>query len=282
MTQINTSFKLAAYAGIRELIHKRGVVDAFNSARVCGYDGVELLYIAHECVNILNEATEIKRAISESGIGVCCISCFADVVTKESPYSVDTSAIEAIKRCVDLAKEISCPIVHHTLVTRLSGTRESYHEVLPVAVEAADEIATYAREYGIKIAYEPQGMLFNGLDGYSGFFDIIRSRHDNIGLCLDVGNTLWVDEDCYELAEKYARHIKHVHVKDYVLGVENAFYRTLGQKTINEVSLGSGIIDIQRILNILTDADYKGLISIEDNSGSSFESTADNARRIIK
>ena len=282
MTEVNSSFRLAAYAGIRELISKKGVNGAFNSARVCGYDGVELLYIAHECADILNEADVIKSAISESGIGVCCISCFADAVTKEKPYKINDSAIEAIKRCVDLAKEISCPIVHHTLVTRLTGNREDYHEVLPVAIEAASEIAAYADKCEIDIVYEPQGMLFNGLDGYSEFFDIIKSRYERVGLCLDVGNTLWVDEECYELAEKYREHIKHVHVKDYVLGVDEEPHRTLGQTTIKEVALGSGVIDIQRILNILTTTRYKGLISVEDNSGLSFECAASNAKKIIR
>lgn len=282
MSTYKESVRLASYAGLRELIQQRGILGALTLAKECGYTSAELLYISHECDTILNEANEWRDAIAKVGIGISCISCYVDIVTKHAPFAVDDRSVEAVKQCIDLAEKIGCPLVHHTLVTRLSGGREEYSEVFPYALAAASEIASYAKERGIYVIYEPQGMLFNGLDGYSKLFDAMLSKHENVGICLDVGNTLWVDEDCYALTEKYAKHIKHVHVKDYVLGVDEEPHRTLGQTTIKEVALGSGVIDIQRILNILTITRYKGLISVEDNSGLSFECAASNARKIIK
>lgn len=281
MSTYKESVRLASYAGLRELIQQRGILGALTLAKECGYTSAELLYISHECDTILNEANEWRDAIAKVGISISCISCYVDIVTKHAPFAVDDRSVEAVKRCIDLAEKIGCPLVHHTLVTRLSGGREEYSEVFPYALAAASEIADYASERKICVIYEPQGMLFNGLDGYSKLFDAMLTKHDNVGICLDVGNTLWVDEDCYTLTEKYAKHIKHVHVKDYVLGVNDSTYRTLSGTTIKEVRLGTGIIDLKRVFNILTKSGYRGAFSNEDNSGLSYEANAKNALGIL-
>ena len=273
--------RLVAYAGIRELVAKEGLKGAFNSARVHTCGGVELLYIAHECARLSEETDEITAAIRDSGIGVKCISCFADIVKKDVEYAPSREATDAVKSCIDLASRVGCKYVHHTLLTRLGGGNADYPEALPVALQAAQEIACYAKERGVTILYEPQGMLFNGLLGYSGFFDEMLKRHDNVGVCLDVGNTLWVDEDCYALTERYAHRIKHVHLKDYILDGNDERYRTMSGRTIKEVALGRGIIDLNRVADILKAANYCGCYSIEDNSGSDFKTTAENAAKIL-
>ena len=281
MSNHNTSKRLTAYAGMRELIAKEGVKSAFNAARVCSYEAVELLYIANECSELDALSDEINEAIRESGIGVACISCFVDLLDINEPYNVIRGSLDAVKSCIDLAEKVGSPYVHHTIVTGLSGRRDNYRDVLPKALDAAKEIADYAKERGVGILYEPQGMLFNGLEGYSKFFDKMISNHDNVGLCLDVGNTLWVDEDCYALAEKYAHHVKHVHLKDYVLDSDDKRYTTHSGRTIKEVALGTGIIDLKRVFDILRRADYRGYLSIEDNSGMSFSDTASLAHKVV-
>ena len=274
--------KIAIYAGFRELISKEGIYGAFKTARDLGYDAAELLFTTSEGDCVTNESEEYERAVRDFGIPVACISCYTDVVTKDEPYRVDPSSVYAVKKCIDLAVRIGCRFVHHTLVTSLCRARDDYAEIIPIACEAATEIASYARARDIDILYEPQGMLFNGLLGYSEFFDTVRSNCDNVGVCLDVGNTLWVDENCYALAEKYAPYVKHVHLKDYVLSSDNRAYLTAGGKSINEVMLGTGIIDLNRVFNVLTNTGFDGYFSIEDNSSNNYELIARNAKAIIK
>ena len=105
--------------------------------------------------------------------------------------------------------------------------------------------------------------------------------HSNVGVCLDVGNTLWVDEDCLAITEKYATNVKHLHLKDYILGVDDTPYKTHGGKTIKEVALGRGIVDISGALQILESSGYTGAISIEDNSSSDYASLAANAKKVL-
>ena len=281
MSTDKRKYTLAVYAGLREMIAENGIECALKLAKSYGYDSAEMLYIKHECDGIQKTTGEWKAAISASGVTLSCISCFVDVVSTDMPYKKDEKSIDAVKKCIDMAKEVGCPLVHHTLVTRLSGGNSAYPCVFNEVVDAAVEIAEYAMARGITVIYEPQGMLFNGYHGYSKFFDEIHARCENTGICLDVGNPLWVDEDCYPLAEKYAPYVKHVHIKDYVLDSEDNTYRTLSGRTIKEVALGTGIIDLDRVLDTLAKANYSGVIAIEDNTTTDYRSTAENALGII-
>ena len=281
MSNKSRKYTLAVYAGLREMIAKNGLECALKLAKSYGYDSAEMLYIKNECKDILSTADEWRAAIKTSEVGVACISCFVDLLSTKEPYVRDEESVTAVKACIDLAKEIGCPTVHHTLVTRLSGGNSAYPCVFNEVLCIAEEIAEYAEERGIDVIYEPQGMLFNGYLGYSKFFEAIHKNHKNTGICLDVGNPLWVDEPCYPLLEEYAHHVKHVHLKDYVLDSEDTTYRTLSGRTIKEVPLGTGIIDLDRVLNTLDKAHYRGIISIEDNTTADYSSTAENALGII-
>ena len=282
MSNKKRKYTLAVYAGLREMIAKNGIECALKLAKSYGYDSAEILYIKHECEDILSASDEWIAAIEASGVTVSCISCYVDLISAENPRKIDRTSIDAVKKCIDLGKKIGSPLVHHTLVTALTGGNSAYPCVFNEVLAAADEIAEYARDRGITVIYEPQGMLFNGTLGYSKFFEAIHKKHGNTGICLDVGNPLWVDEDCYPLAEKLAQHIKHVHLKDYILDSEDNTYHTLSGRTIKEVKLGSGIIDIERVLDILDKANYSGVIAVEDNSTADYKATAENAQRILK
>ena len=72
-----------------------------------------------------------------------------------------------------------------------------------------------------------------------------------------------------------------MHLKDYILDGNDERYRTMSGRTIKEVALGRGIIDLNRVAAILKAADYCGCYSIEDNSGSDFKTTAENAAKIL-
>ena len=243
--------RLTAYAGVREIIAEKGIKCTFKLAKAQGYNGVELLYIDKECVGLSSLCAEISEAMKESEIKVECISCFTDVVTKVAPYTVVNASLDAVKECIDLATKIGCPYVHHTLVTRLTGDKRDYDAIFPSAISAASEIAEYAKYRGITVLYEPQGMLFNGFDGYSRLMDTMLKNHVNVGMCLDIANTLWVDEDCYALAEKYAALIKHVHVKD----------RSDAENRLTMI--GEGDVPILPIVKTLLEDGYDGCFSLE-------------------
>jgi sugar phosphate isomerase/epimerase len=80
-----------------------------------------------------------------------------------------------------------------------------------------------------------------------------------LGVCLDTGNNLRMHEDPLVVAAKLAPLARATHVKD--IGVrrgdpkEFAFWPS--------VPLGKGLVDIPRVLGLLQEAGYKGLLAIE-------------------
>jgi sugar phosphate isomerase/epimerase len=80
-----------------------------------------------------------------------------------------------------------------------------------------------------------------------------------LGVCLDTGNNLRLHEDPLVVAAKLAPLARATHVKD--IGVragdpkDFAFWPS--------VPLGKGLVDIGRVVELLREADYKGLLAIE-------------------
>src|SRR5262249_30994190 len=80
-----------------------------------------------------------------------------------------------------------------------------------------------------------------------------------LGVCLDTGNNLRLHEDPVSVAAKLAPLTRATHVKD--IGArrgdpnEFAFWRS--------VPLGTGLVDIPRVVSLLRKARYKGLLAIE-------------------
>jgi sugar phosphate isomerase/epimerase len=80
-----------------------------------------------------------------------------------------------------------------------------------------------------------------------------------LGVCLDTGNNLRLHEDPLVVAAKLAPLARATHVKD--IGVragdpkDFAFWPS--------VPLGKGLVDIGRVIELLQDASYDGLLAIE-------------------
>jgi sugar phosphate isomerase/epimerase len=80
-----------------------------------------------------------------------------------------------------------------------------------------------------------------------------------LGVCLDTGNNLRMHEDPLVVAAKLAPLARATHVKD--IGVragdpkDFAFWPS--------VPLGKGLVDIGRVIGLLREAGYKGLLAIE-------------------
>ena len=144
MSTDERKYTLAVYAGLREMITENGIECALKLAKSYGYDSSEMLYIKHECDGILAKSDEWRAATRASGVTLSCISCFVDVVSTDMPYKKDEKSIDAVKKCIDLAKEVGCPLVHHTLVTRLSGGNSAYPCVF--------------LGYGIRVLIDPKGV----------------------------------------------------------------------------------------------------------------------------
>ena len=257
------------FARFMDVLNEKGIREAARYAHALGHKGVELFFPCHDgaAIPASDERKKYKAALVGEGLNVSCVSCYANLVSESCHDKADKGTLSALFECVDLAADVGSPYLHHTLYCNMNDELE-YDAILSFIIEGARSVADYARGRGITVLFEPQGFYFNGIEGFGKFYSQLKELCTNVGVCLDVGNPLWVDEEPYEFTKRYINDIKHVHLKDYVITPfdQDSRHHTRGGKAIVECEIGAGVIDIARILRMLDDADYSGYLSFEDNS----------------
>ena len=109
------------------------------------------------------------------------------------------------------------PFLHHTLTIGYvppEGHAVTVQDLLPALLERAGQVAAYANSIGLTVLYEPQGFYVNGLDGFPAFYDAMKARGYDVGVCGDTGNSLYVGCDPAAFFARYASDVRHVHLKD--------------------------------------------------------------------
>ena len=179
------------------------------------------------------------------------MQCFSMATTLAGPGADD--ALEELLRWVDVAAALGTPWFHHTLFCALDPAEctAPYDEVLHEVVPRARKVFDYAAQRGLRCLYEPQGLYFNGCEGFGKLLEAIGRP---VGVVLDTGNTAFVGEQPDAFAERFADRIVHVHIKDYALRP--------GQPP-QDVGLGQGDIRLRRTLEILTQHGYDGRYVLE-------------------
>mgnify|MGYP000980362816 CR=1 FL=1 len=109
------------------------------------------------------------------------------------------------------------------------------------------------KEYDIKVAihnHGPDNPLFpNATD----IWNHIKDLDPRIGICLDIGHTVRDGEDPSLDAERYAKRLFDVHIKDV----------TDASKAGRTVEMGRGVIDIHKFITTLRKIKYSGMCSLE-------------------
>ncbi len=260
------------YSGFSSLVKKQGVENAAKFASSLGFSSVEFFDMAQgskaPTFQNVQEAKIAKKILNRYGLSVSCYSVGANFVTIDSGVKKNTEAIDALKNFADIAAALGSPFLHHTLIINLSLPQGApdYKDVLGPVVNSACEVANHCQKLGLTCLYEDQGMYFNGITGFKRFFDLMKTKCPNVGVCVDVGNSLFVDVEPKYFFNEFVGDIKHVHLKDYcILDDENAKFHSKGGKGLKSVPIGCGDIDIISCFDVLKENGYSGAIALEDD-----------------
>jgi inosose dehydratase len=109
------------------------------------------------------------------------------------------------------------------------------------------------KEYNIKVAIHNHGPGDEMYPSPTTIYERIKDLDPRIGICIDIGHTVRINEDPAKLAQKYANRLHDVHIKD-VTG-NNKEGRTL--------EIGRGVIDIPAFLRTLKKINYSGVVALE-------------------
>ncbi len=259
--------KLSLYCGVSKIIRERGWEAAAKEALSLGCNMLETIdtpFSSEEPVlSSIEQVREARKALYFHGVSISCCSVFANLYN--SPETV-----EYLKSYAELAYELGSPFLHHTLLPWIEPCADipEAEEAIERVVDAAEEIANHAAKFGVTCLYEGQGLIANGIVGYHKFFDEMKRRCKNVGVCGDIGNSLFVDVSPKDFFHEFISDIKHVHVKEYKRFPSTeerkpGWMRTRDGSYIADVPLGTGICEIDECMKILKAAGYDDVVSIE-------------------
>lgn len=119
----------------------------------------------------------------------------------------------------------------------------------------------WACELGIELLLEPHGIVTGSIEGMNALLNKLGHK-ENLGLCLDTGNSWLAGSEPLDYIKKFGSRIKHVHWKD--MGSEWLNKRgTLYGCGMSLIPLGDGAIGIPDIVKALLDIGFSGESTLE-------------------
>ena len=109
------------------------------------------------------------------------------------------------------------------------------------------------KQYDIKVAIHNHGPGDKVYPSPESIYEKIKDLDPRFGMCMDIGHTQRIGIDPIESAKKYFSRLLDLHMKDVDKAKEDG-------KT---VEVGRGVIEIPKLLKLLVDLKYDGVVSFE-------------------
>ncbi len=258
--------KFGFYSGCREMILSRDYEGMIAFMKKEGYSYYEPLEDVYDepLFRSLDEARAFRALMEEHGLKCACLSVFVNV------YPDTEWAREKLFAAADTAAALGSPFIHHTNYVHLAMAEgmPTYDGLISAVKPVVVDVIRYAKSLGVGAIYEPQGMYFNGIDGFFTLFESLKDEDgcENIGICFDFGNTIFADCLPLDFLRAALPYVKHAHFKDYkyVSGelCEGRYY-TRGGSLIEDVEVGTGDMAAEDCMRLLAEGGYRGVFSTE-------------------
>ncbi len=178
-------------------------------------------------------AQQIRKHAEEINLPLSAFSLNARFVFKESEASTDEErqvlfdkAIARVKTYMELAHEMGIKKFRNDTCSGAQpdgkNTPEQFEKDFPWLVKAVQILADYAATMGMSTTLENHGLYVNGADR---IIRILKAAdRPNVGLTMDVGNYLCVDQDPAVEVKKAVQYADMIHLKDfYIRDVKNMY-----------------------------------------------------------
>ena len=236
----------------------RDIYEVIKLFKEIGYDGIEVRVSSDGQIDSEQitdeEAKRIDQAARHAGMAFSCLtSYYQDFVDPVKRPQV----IVNLKRVIEIADLLHCP-----LIRVYGGVEPSAHpgvwfnDVWSLTVSGIREVASYAAEFGVRICIETHlGSLTMSVRDMVRLIEDVN-RH-NVGMLFDYA---WVElagvENGAEAVRCAARHIFHVHIKDWILESRTPLKK-------KSCLMGRGTVLWEEVFAELRKTGYIGYISDE-------------------
>lgn len=240
---------------------------------------------------VRDHAEKVGMPLSAFSLNACVIKPTADERKRE---------LDRIRMYMDMAHCLGIKKMRHDTCSGQHpngiNTPEQFEKDFPVFVDAVRELADYAATLGMSTTLENHGLYVNGADRMVRLLNAVD--RPNVGMTLDVGNFLCVDDRPEVAVAKCIKYADMIHLKDfyirkkdrmlpqdgmytagakpakpYVMPTPEEFRKmppslgyvgtASGLNILRGSILGQGDMDIWAILKTVKDAGYDKEVSIE-------------------
>ncbi len=217
------------------------------------HNGRELLSEAgyFHSVSMDEEPFEIKDELDGQGV-------LASGLSAHTPLMRPEISVPYLEKAIRFAAIIGAPVVNTDEGIRPEGMElEDAFTIMKYTLTRALRVA---ERYGIYIAIEPHQSITKTTQGLVSVATLVDSRWLRVNY--DTGNAYLGGEDPYEGLKAVREMVVHVHAKDIAIKMSE---EERGKVTGTPVgcACGDGVIDWKKVLDILTEGGYNGVLSVE-------------------
>lgn len=180
-------------------------------------------------------------------------------LSSHTPLIKPEIGVEYLKMAIRYADQAGAPVVNSDEGPKPEWTSEEMDFTL--MKYTLTEAARVAERHGIKIGLEPHQQYSKTPEGLDRIYELVDSPA--IGINYDTGNSyLAGGSDPYEWLERVKDRLVHVHAKDIDFEQSEA---ERGKVTGTPVgcACGEGVVDWERVIDILRDVDADIVLSVE-------------------
>ena len=245
------------YSYFNNMLTNEGIEKTLAYAVERGFTAVEFLDVP-TVKRIPNDeyAYELKNALDRYGLKCACYSVGGNILAEAGGMYGEKDGIETFKQSARYAKILGAPYFHHTMTIGYNNNKENpdtFDTLFDRLVKADEEVGKYANSLGLTVLYEPQGPFVNGIENFGKLYNEMESRGLDIGVCGDVGNTLFSETHPTDFYNVYIKNVKHVHIKDYIIREgdeisEKPLWLSNAGKELVEVEIGTGVCEVANYL----------------------------------
>jgi sugar phosphate isomerase/epimerase len=198
-----------------------------------------------------NEPLEMKDTLDKYGVKASALSAHCPLMRPEI-------SVPYLEKAIRVAAAVGAPVVNTD-----EGPRPDWlddEECFQVMRYTLKKVLQVAGRYGVCVGIEPHQSITKTTAGLLRVATLVKSPFLKVNY--DTGNGFLGGEDPYEGLKAVLPMLIHVHAKDISLGQAE---RETGKVTGTPVgcACGGGVIDWLRIMGILRDAQWSGVLSVE-------------------
>lgn len=220
--------------------------------------GVAAIEICEFKLNRLDYAPQL-RLVAESGLQVSSVQSTVHSLFPDSLAPAPTAPEDRLRHIKDAIDRISPHVPEQTPFVVITGAAPGgdTQMVYEFCIRAFAELADFAAERGVRMAFEPLNpVLFNtdtALWGLDCALELVRRiDHPALGICLDTWN-IFQTPDLLDVIQTCGDRIFLVQVSDWHRPRSGA----------DRISLGDGSIDTPAIIRGTREAGYAGPYVLE-------------------